>query len=74
MGWSSGTELMDALIEIVHEQVDDVVARTAIYSHMIQSFGDADWDNEEECLGKDKAYDKAFYEIYPDYMHNFYED
>jgi hypothetical protein len=74
MGWSSGTEIMDALIEIVKEQVSDVAARTTIYSHMITAFQNSDWDNEEECLGKDKAYDIAFYEFYPDYIHNFYED
>jgi hypothetical protein len=67
MGWSSGTELMNNIIEIIKEQVNDEIIRRTIYSHMIAVFLDQDWDTEEECLGRDKAYDVAFYELYPDY-------
>ena len=64
MGWSSGTELFDALIEAVSSTTLDKEERRAVYRRMLKAFTDADWDSPEECLGDDPAYDAAYKELY----------
>lgn len=59
MGWSSGSELFDKIIEAVQPAVHDEAAREAIYANIIPAFEDQDWDTQDECMGKDPAFDKA---------------
>lgn len=59
MGWSSGSELFDKIIEAVQPAVPDEAARVAIYANIIPAFEDQDWDTQDECMGKDPAFDKA---------------
>lgn len=66
MGWASGSDLFDKIIEVMKEAVPDVEARVAAYRKLVDAFRDADWDTLDECLDKDEAYDRVFREIYPD--------
>ena len=59
MGWARGSEHMGKLIKVVKKNVPNDKVRGAIYREMIRSFQDGDWDTEDECIGKDPAFDKA---------------
>jgi hypothetical protein len=67
MGWSSGTEIMNALIMSVQGRMthDDKVA---FFQEAINIFEDNDWDSLEECLGEDDAFDEAVRNIRPEYF------
>lgn len=66
MGWSSGTEIMEKIIKVLYKEVPEYEVRKRIYIEIIDAFGDADWDNEDESLGKDEAYDGAYNFYYPE--------
>ena len=66
MGWSSGSELFDEVILAIQPAVPDAVKRQAVYYKLITAFEAQDWDTQDECLGKDPAFDAALKEMYPD--------
>lgn len=67
MGWSGGSEIFNNVISVVKDNVADERSRRAIYKGLIPAFEEGDWDTQDECLGKDAAYDKALYELHPDW-------
>lgn len=67
MGWSSGTGLFGSVIESLKSNIKDKNTRKEIYRDLIDAFQDHDWDNLDECLGEDPAYDEIYEEIYPDH-------
>jgi hypothetical protein len=64
MGWSSGTRLFSKIIEATMAIVDDEKIRYELYTEYVEAFTDYDWDNLDECVGIDPAYDKVFKEYY----------
>ena len=66
MGLTSGTSIMKELIISFQHHVEDEDVRVDLYRDAISALEQEDWDCPEECLGKDPAYDTAYYEIYPD--------
>lgn len=59
MGWSSGTELYREVIAVLKQNVPDHKTRVEIHKKLIVAFRDCDWDTEDECCGKDIAFDEA---------------
>ena len=69
MGWSSGSYVMEGIIEGLnkspHWDMDD---RVEIYKVIIPVLEDQDWDNAGEIMGMDKAYDEALRFLHPGYF------
>lgn len=59
MGWSSGTTLFREVINTTKAVVKEHGARMALYRGFIAAFEDADWDNLDEVMGIDDAYDEV---------------
>ena len=66
MGYSGGTDIARAVIDAVKANVADVGARSAIYTALINVLEDADWDTQDEALGRDPAFDRAYRSLHPD--------
>jgi N-acetylglucosamine kinase-like BadF-type ATPase len=66
MGWSSGTRLASEMIATIDTQVDDFDTKVSIFEEMIESFETMDCDNLHEVLGESVAFDKAYFNLYPD--------
>lgn len=60
MGWSSGTSLMEAVIVAIQANVPDEEVRYNLYEEIVDAFQDADWDNLDEVVGIDPAYDRLY--------------
>lgn len=67
MGWSSGTTIVEKMIDIIQENVGDPDKRFYMYLEMIEVFEDADWDNIDEVMGKDEEFDRAAKQLHPDW-------
>ena len=59
MGWSGGTDIAQAVIKAIKPRVKDAKTRTKIYKDIIDALESADWDNQDEVIGLDDAFDKA---------------
>lgn len=59
MGWSSGTRIMEGIIDAVEEHVVDFDIRYKIYKSIYEVMRNADWDNVYEVLGIDEAFDQV---------------
>lgn len=57
MGWSSGSEIMNAVIEAVRD-IDGKERRKKIYRTVVSALEDNDWDTQDESLGLDQAFDE----------------
>jgi len=68
MGWSSGTTLMEKVIHTTKATVNDHGMRMALYRGFIVAFEDADWDNLDEVVGIDDAYDEVVHLMYPEHF------
>lgn len=65
MGWASGSEIMNAVIEAVKPQVADFETRKTIYSPIIVALECGDWDTQDESMGNDDAFDCALKDLHP---------
>lgn len=65
MGWSSASSIMSDIITAIKPHVADKDARKKIYSPIIASLEEGDWDTQDECLGEDDAYDEVLQEMHP---------
>lgn len=74
MGWASGSRLFSRVIHAIKVHIEDFEERVDIYYDLIEAFEDADWDTQDECLGDDPAYDKALYELHPDWEEDYDEE
>jgi hypothetical protein len=63
MGWSSGTTLFEHVIETVQFHVPDFDTRYNMYVELVSAFGAHDWDNLDEVVGIDPAYDQFYNEF-----------
>jgi hypothetical protein len=62
--WTSGSELLSDIIDILKTKVEDDQLREDIYIDLINAFEDFDCDVIYECLGEDIAFDAAYNLIY----------
>lgn len=67
MGWSSGTTIVEKMIDIIQENVGDPDKRFYMYLDVIDVFENADWDNIDEVMGKDPEFDRAAKQTHPDW-------
>lgn len=67
VGWSSGSELYDGVIEAALLAIPDLDKRVTFHMNVIDSFENEDWDTQEECLGRDEAFDIALRKLHPDW-------
>jgi hypothetical protein len=63
---SSGSSLMDRIIEAAMEWIPEDVERHEFYRAVIRAFEDHDWDSPGECLGTDDMWDGALMSLHPD--------
>ena len=68
MGWNSASSIVNEMIALIKTEIPDLDRRKALYMKMIVSFEAKDWDTQEECLGRDTAYDEALKELHPDFF------
>ncbi len=61
MGWGSGSTLMDLIIDAVKQNVPDKDTRKRIYEPIYQQMTSSDWDTQDECVGKDEAFDEIYH-------------
>jgi hypothetical protein len=64
MGWASGSELMDTIIDAMMRACKSLTYRQRFYTRVIKAFQDHDWDCENECLDQDPAFDAALKAIW----------
>lgn len=79
MGWGSGSDLLRDIINILNNAELDDDVRKELYDALIPAFQDHDCDTLDECLGKDKQYDLAYKEYFPeeddlDYFDDEFDD
>lgn len=67
MGWASGSEVMDEIIEVVQKEIKDPEIRFRLYKGIIVALEGRDWDTQGECEGTDDAFDKALMALHPDW-------
>lgn len=64
MGWASGSELMEPIIEALMKAVPNIYLRRRFYTKVIPVFQDQGWDTESELIGTDPAFDQALKKIF----------
>ena len=67
MGWASGSQVMDGIIEVVQKEIKDPKVRCRLYKGIISALENQDWDTQNECEGTDESHDKALMELHPDW-------
>lgn len=66
MGWASASLIMNSVIDAVKPHVADKDARKEIYKPIFDALEDGDWDTQDECVGRDEAYDEIYSARFPD--------
>lgn len=64
MGWSSGSEIMNAVIEAVRDEVKNKEKRKLIYKPVLEILENSDWDTQDESIGLDAAFDELMIDQY----------
>jgi hypothetical protein len=67
MGWDGGSSLMDDIMDGMKKEIPDEETRVKVYKHIIKSMEMCDWDTQDECVGRDPAFDKALKELHPEW-------
>ena len=67
MGWASGSQVMEEIIDLVKDEIRDDQVRYRLYKGIITALEGNDWDTQNECEGVDAAYDKALKDLHPDW-------
>ena len=65
MGWASGSEVMNGVIETDQKNVSERKVRRSIYRDVIDVLKKQDWDTMDESLGIDPAYDDLYFKMHP---------
>jgi len=58
MGWSSGSEIAQVVIETVKKEVECPKTRLRIYKKFLAVMESHDWDCQYEAEGIDEVFDK----------------
>jgi hypothetical protein len=66
MSWKSGGKILQELIVIIKDRVEDEDTRIDIYQDIITLFEDSDYDNFQDHIGEDSAYDSAYQKVFPE--------
>jgi hypothetical protein len=67
MGWSSGSRLMSEIIKAA-QCIESKEVRKTFFVKCIDAFEDQDWDDQDACIGEDKAFDEALQELHPHWV------
>jgi len=67
MGWASGSDLMESIINVISKEIPDKSKRYRIYRRIIIAMERHDWDTQNECIGIDPEFDKALKKLHPDW-------
>jgi hypothetical protein len=67
MGWASGSELMQKMINIAMRYIPDDIIRRGFYRGAILAFENADWDCQNDVEGIDPVFDLALRDNHPDW-------
>jgi hypothetical protein len=59
VGWSTGSIIMQRIVEEAKSAIPDKKVRLAFYKHVIHAFQMEDCDTLDECVGADSIFDKA---------------
>lgn len=59
MGWSSGSDLFNAIISAIKPRLGED-ERKAIYLELIPVFENQDWDTQDECFDNDHVFEAAY--------------
>lgn len=70
MSWSSGSELMDNVIDAM-QAVKDAKVRKTVYASLIEAFEDMDCDTLYECRDSDPVFAEAYRELHPNDCSSF---
>lgn len=68
------TRLMQNVIDAAFDSVKSRAQRKKLYEKVIDSFQDAGWDDEQECLHTDDAYDSALRAVWKKHGHPRLQD
>lgn len=68
------TRLMHNVIDAAFDTISSGPQRRKFYMQVIDSFQDAGWDDEQECLHTDEAYDKALKALWKKQAHPRLQD
>lgn len=68
MGWSSGSEIMNSVIEAVRDEVKNKAKRKAIYLPVLDMLENNDWDTQDESIGLDSAFDEIMVVRYGEWV------
>ena len=64
MGWSSGTEIFQAVIEAAKKHIPDTEDRKQFYADIYPAFREQDWDTEGECFDDDPLFEEVYCETW----------
>jgi hypothetical protein len=67
MGWASGGQVMQEIIDLFQDEIKDDQVRYRLYKGVINALEGNDWDTQDEFIGSDDAYDKALKDLHPDW-------
>lgn len=67
MGWSGGSNIACDMIKCIKKNVKDEKVKFNLYTCLIKSLENEDWDTEDEAMGVDKVFDKAMLKLNPDW-------
>ena len=70
----TGSELMSDIIEIAQEYIPDDDVRKKFYRKIVKMLESYDWDQQDEPLGEDDAYDELYEELNPEKQDNGDDD
>ncbi len=70
MGWCGGSDIAEKAIKAIKPRINDTSVRFAIYVDLIVALQENDWDNEDEVIGLDYAFDLALTQLRQDAADN----
>lgn len=63
MGWSGGSTIAYDMIKCIKENVKDDEIKFKLYTTLIESLENEDWDTKDEVMKIDKVFDKAMLKV-----------
>lgn len=69
MGWCSGTEIFDRMVEIILYSSATIEEKEDVITELIKALEDQDWDCQEESdFYNNPQVKRAFYRVHPEWF------
>lgn len=68
MGWASGSQIANDIIEHPEVQVLEDKERKGVFRAVFEALEGHDWDTIDESMGLDPMFDEVVREKYPDWF------